>query len=184
VSPSPADAFEQIDPPVNELLLLDTKSWHRGGKARGQPRCRCTADRRCETRRSRDSGTHDQGCSSAIATRVRRARSLSGRRRTDASGARRCGGRTEQSAPPRRIFPDARDEKRAARDRHWQPVKFGDFRLAPRADGVGFLRAPSLEFLLVHHSEVKPGGADARFRRARMIPRCGPRWRQPVSVAD
>jgi hypothetical protein len=35
VSPSPADAFEQIDPPVNELLLLDTKSWHRGGKARG-----------------------------------------------------------------------------------------------------------------------------------------------------
>src|SRR6478672_10432364 len=50
---------------------------------------------------------------------------------------------------------------------------FGDFRLAPRVDGVGFLRAPSLEFLLVHHSEVKPGGADARFRRARMIP---PLW--------
>jgi hypothetical protein len=35
VSPSPADAFEQINPPVNELLLLDTKSWHLGGKARG-----------------------------------------------------------------------------------------------------------------------------------------------------
>ena len=99
-------------------------------------------------------------------------------------GCQACGARTEQSAPPRRIFPDSRDEKRAARDRHWQPVKFGDFRLAPRVDGVGFLRAPSLEFLLVHHSEVKPGGADARFRRARMIPRCGPggsRCPSPIS---
>jgi len=154
------------------------RSWLSWMSAGNIPRCRCTADRRC------DSGTHDQGCSSATATRVRRARSLSGRRRTDASGARRCGGRTEQSAPPRRIFPDSRDEKRAARDRHWQPVKFGDSRLAPRVDGVGFLRAPSLEFLLVHHSEVKPGGADARFRRARMIPRCGPggsRCPSPIS---
>ena len=80
---------------------------------------------------------------------------VSERRRTDASGARRCGGRTEQSAPPRRIFLVHDDEKRAARDRHWQPVKFGDPRLAPRVDGVGFPRAPSLEFLLVHHTTVR-----------------------------
>jgi hypothetical protein len=109
---------------------------------------------------------------------------VSERRRADASGARRCGGRTEQSAPPRRIFLVHDDEKRVARDRHWQPVKFGDPCLAPRVDGVGFPRAPSLEFLLVHHSEVKPGGADARFRRARMIPRCGPggsRCPSPIS---
>lgn len=99
-------------------------------------------------------------------------------------GCQACGARTEQSAPPRRIFLVHDDEKRAARDRHWQPVKFGDPRLAPRVDGVGFPRAPSLEFLLVHHSEVKPGGADARFRRARMIPRCGPggsRCPSPIS---
>jgi hypothetical protein len=73
---SPADGFEQIDPLVNELLLLDTKV--------GTPAARLEANRDAAAQQIADAQRaaveiqERKGCSSATATRVRRARSSVG----------------------------------------------------------------------------------------------------------